>query len=67
MNNTIDERELTKDELGSLLNELVSMQNNVHSLISEVSDSTIQLTAAVEEVSAISAQTALRVQNRQLE
>ncbi|WP_440889210.1 HAMP domain-containing methyl-accepting chemotaxis protein [Vibrio sp. WZ-1] len=67
LNNTIDEEELTKDELGTLLKELVTMQGNLHSLVSEISDSTIQLTAAVEEVSAISSQTASGMQNQQLE
>ncbi|MGF1911394.1 methyl-accepting chemotaxis protein [Vibrio kasasachensis] len=67
LNNSIDERELTKDELGTLLKELVTMQSNLHSLVSEISDSTIQLTAAVEEVSAISSQTASGMQNQELE
>ncbi|MBA5763039.1 methyl-accepting chemotaxis protein [Vibrio sp. 404] len=67
LNNSIDEKELTKDELGTLLKELVTMQSNLHSLVSEINDSTIQLTAAVEEVSAISSQTANGMQNQQLE
>ncbi|MFA0143822.1 methyl-accepting chemotaxis protein [Vibrio kanaloae] len=67
LTNTIDEKELTKDELGTLLKELVTMQGNLHSLVSDISDSTIQLTAAVEEVSAISSQTASGMQNQQLE
>ncbi|MDA0150206.1 methyl-accepting chemotaxis protein [Vibrio sp. LaRot3] len=67
LNNSIDEKELTKDELGTLLRELVGMQTNLHSLVSEISDSTIQLTAAVEEVSAISSQTASGMQNQQSE
>ncbi|MCG9737373.1 methyl-accepting chemotaxis protein [Shewanella insulae] len=67
LNNTIDEQALTQDELGTLLRELVTMQSNLHSLVSEINDSTIQLTAAVEEVSAISAQNASSMQNQQLE
>ncbi|MGX2953958.1 methyl-accepting chemotaxis protein [Shewanella sp. JL219SE-S6] len=67
LNNAIDEQALTKDELGTLLKELVTMQANLHSLVSEISDSTIQLTAAVEEVSAISAQNASSMQNQQSE
>ncbi|MDG2744406.1 methyl-accepting chemotaxis protein, partial [Vibrio parahaemolyticus] len=67
LNNQIDESELSKDELGTLLKELVGMQTNLHSLVSEINDSTIQLTAAVEEVSAISSQTASGMQNQQIE
>ncbi|WCE31434.1 methyl-accepting chemotaxis protein [Vibrio sp. SCSIO 43137] len=67
LNNTIEESELTKDELGTLLSELVDMQGKLHSLVSEINDSTIQLTAAVEEVSAISSQTASGMQSQQQE
>ncbi|KAB1454300.1 HAMP domain-containing methyl-accepting chemotaxis protein [Vibrio panuliri] len=67
LNNTIDEKELSQDELGTLLKELLTMQSNLHSLVSEINDSTIQLTAAVEEVSAISSQTANGMQNQQSE
>ncbi len=67
LNNKFDEKDLSKDELGSLLKELVTMQNNLHGLVSEINDSTIQLTAAVEEVSAISSQNASGMQNQQQE
>lgn len=67
LNNTIDECDLSQDELGTLLKELVTMQSNLHGLVSEINDSTIQLTAAVEEVSAISSQTASGMQSQQNE
>lgn len=67
LNNHISEDELTKDELGTLLTELVTMQTNLNLLVSEVNDSTIQLTTAVEEVSAISSQTASGMQTQQME
>ncbi|OOF29575.1 methyl-accepting chemotaxis protein [Salinivibrio sp. IB872] len=67
LNNNIDKNDLSKDELGTLLKELVTMQSNLHELVSEISDSTIQLTAAVEEVSAISSQNASGMQNQQQE
>ena len=67
LNNTIDEQDLTKDELGTLLKELMTMQSNLHSLVSEINDSTIQLATAVEEVSVISSQTASGMHNQQLE
>lgn len=67
LTNAIDEEALTQDELGTLLRELVTMQANLHALVSEINDSTIQLTAAVEEVSTISAQNASSMQNQQLE
>lgn len=67
LNNVIDDKDLTKDELGQLLQELVIMQQNLHGLVSEVNDSTIQLTAAVEEVSAIASQTASGMQNQHSE
>ncbi|MCE7554429.1 methyl-accepting chemotaxis protein [Aliivibrio fischeri] len=67
LNNHINEEELTKDELGILLKELVTMQTNLNTLVSEINDSTIQLTTAVEEVSAISSQTASGMQTQQME
>ncbi|WP_394135208.1 methyl-accepting chemotaxis protein [Aliivibrio fischeri] len=67
LNNRINEEELTKDELGILLKELVTMQTNLNTLVSEINDSTIQLTTAVEEVSAISSQTASGMQTQQME
>ena len=67
LNNSIDEQELTKDEIGRLLKELVTMQSNLHSFVSEINDSTIQLTTAAEEVSVISSQAASGMQNQQLE
>ncbi|MUK75534.1 HAMP domain-containing protein [Aliivibrio fischeri] len=67
LNNRINEDELTKDELGILLKELVTMQTNLNTLVSEINDSTIQLTTAVEEVSAISSQTASGMQTQQME
>ncbi|MUK48308.1 methyl-accepting chemotaxis protein [Aliivibrio fischeri] len=67
LNNRINEEELTKDELGILLKELVTMQTNLNALVSEINDSTIQLTTAVEEVSAISSQTASGMQTQQME
>ena len=67
LNNVIDAKDLTQDELGQLLQELVIMQKNLHGLVSEVNDSTIQLTAAVEEVSAIASQTASGMQNQHSE
>ncbi|OCH01563.1 chemotaxis protein [Aliivibrio fischeri] len=67
LNNRINEEELTKDELGTLLKELVTMQTNLNALVSEINDSTIQLTTAVEEVSAISSQTASGMQTQQME
>lgn len=67
LNNRINEEELTKDELGTLLKELVTMQTNLNTLVSEINDSTIQLTTAVEEVSAISSQTASGMQTQQME
>ncbi|WP_063663841.1 methyl-accepting chemotaxis protein [Aliivibrio fischeri] len=67
LNNRINKEELTKDELGILLKELVTMQTNLNTLVSEINDSTIQLTTAVEEVSAISSQTASGMQTQQVE
>lgn len=67
LNNAIEDEALTQDELGTLLRELITMQTNLHSLVSEINDSTFQLTAAVEEVSAISGQNASSMQNQQLE
>ncbi|QYJ87355.1 methyl-accepting chemotaxis protein [Shewanella mesophila] len=67
LNNAIEDEALTQDELGTLLRELITMQTNLHSLVSEINDSTFQLTAAVEEVSAISGQNASNMQNQQLE
>ncbi|QYK02575.1 HAMP domain-containing methyl-accepting chemotaxis protein [Shewanella psychrotolerans] len=67
LNNAIEDEALTQDELGTLLRELLTMQTNLHSLVSEINESTFQLTAAVEEVSAISAQNASSMQNQQLE
>lgn len=67
LNNRFDAADLTEDELGLLLKDLEKMQSNLHGLVSEVNDSTIQLTAAVEEVSAIASQTASGMQNQHAE
>ncbi|SJL84980.1 HAMP domain-containing methyl-accepting chemotaxis protein [Vibrio palustris] len=67
LNNRFNEADLTEDELGQLLKDLEKMQSNLHGLVSEVNDSTIQLTAAVEEVSAIASQTASGMQNQHTE
>ncbi|MGO1297962.1 MAG: methyl-accepting chemotaxis protein [Vibrio sp.] len=67
LNNRFDPSDLTEDELGLLLKDLEKMQSNLHGLVSEVNDSTIQLTAAVEEVSAIASQTASGMQNQHAE
>lgn len=67
LNNHIEEQLLTKDELGLLLKELMTMQTNLHSLVSDIGNSTHQLSTAVEEVNAISSQTAEGMQNQQME
>lgn len=67
LNTRLDESELGKDELGSLLRQISKMQFNLNELVTEVNDATIQLTAAVEQVSAISSQTASGMQSQQME
>lgn len=67
LNNQLDPELLTKDELGHLLGEIGKMQQNLNELVTEVTDATIQLTSAVEEVSAISSQTADGMKNQQME
>lgn len=67
LNNVIDPKELSNDELGHLLQQIGKMQQNLNELVTEVNDATIQLTSAVEEVSAISSQTASGMQSQQQE
>ncbi|ELR66479.1 Methyl-accepting chemotaxis protein I (serine chemoreceptor protein) [Photobacterium marinum] len=63
----IQREELSKDELGTLLDALSKMQTNLYSLVNEINDSSLQLTTAVEEVSAISSQTAQGMQQQEQE
>ena len=63
----LDKSYFSKDELGHLLIELESMQQNLHGLVTEINDSAIQLTDSVASVSAISTQTASGMESQQLE
>ena len=67
LKNVLNVKELSKDELGSLLRQIGKMQDNLNDLVSKVSSSTIQLSSAVEEVSAISNQASSGMQNQQME
>lgn len=67
LNNRLDDEVLSRDELGHLLLQISKMQSNLNDLVTEVNDATIQLTSAVEEVSAISSHNATGMKNQQME
>ncbi|MCF2859801.1 methyl-accepting chemotaxis protein [Pseudoalteromonas sp. SMS1] len=67
LSESIDTREVGRNELGSLLISLEQMRQQLNGLVVQINDSAIQLTTAVEEVNMISAQNASGMQNQQHE
>ncbi|MBR8845266.1 methyl-accepting chemotaxis protein [Pseudoalteromonas sp. JC3] len=69
LNHAIALEDTGKNELGLLTQSLEKMRSQLHALITMINDSAIQLTAAVEEVNAISYQNAqgMNVQQNELQ
>ncbi|MCG7555464.1 methyl-accepting chemotaxis protein [Pseudoalteromonas sp. Of11M-6] len=69
LNHAIALEDTGKNELGLLTQSLDKMRSQLHALITMINDSAIQLTAAVEEVNAISYQNAqgMNVQQNELQ
>ncbi|ODB43095.1 chemotaxis protein [Pseudoalteromonas sp. BMB] len=69
LNHAITLEDTGKNELGLLTQSLEKMRSQLHALITMINDSAIQLTAAVEEVNAISYQNAqgMNVQQNELQ
>ncbi|RZG17016.1 methyl-accepting chemotaxis protein [Pseudoalteromonas sp. CO342X] len=69
LNHAIAVEDTGKNELGLLTQSLEKMRSQLHALITIINDSAIQLTAAVEEVNAISYQNAqgMNVQQNELQ
>ncbi|MEJ6473526.1 methyl-accepting chemotaxis protein [Pseudoalteromonas piscicida] len=69
LNHAIALEDTGKNELGLLTQSLERMRSQLHALITMINDSAIQLTAAVEEVNAISYQNAqgMNVQQNELQ
>ncbi|ASD66333.1 methyl-accepting chemotaxis protein [Pseudoalteromonas piscicida] len=69
LNHAIILEDTGKNELGLLTQSLEKMRSQLHALITMINDSAIQLTAAVEEVNAISYQNAqgMNVQQNELQ
>ncbi|UAK73788.1 methyl-accepting chemotaxis protein [Aeromonas enteropelogenes] len=63
----LDRRNLGRDELGALANASLKMQDNLRGLIEEVVAAVTQLGTAIEEVSAVSEQSAKGIQSQQQE
>ncbi|HDX9008441.1 methyl-accepting chemotaxis protein [Aeromonas dhakensis] len=63
----LDRQHIGRDELGMLAKASLKMQDNLRSLIEEVVAAVTQLGAAIEEVSAVSEQSAQGIQSQQQE
>ncbi|WP_421246083.1 methyl-accepting chemotaxis protein [Aeromonas sanarellii] len=63
----LDRRHIGQDELGMLARASLKMQDNLRGLIEEVVAAVTQLGAAIEEVSAVSEQSAQGIQSQQQE
>ncbi|BDC82913.1 methyl-accepting chemotaxis protein [Aeromonas hydrophila] len=63
----LDRRHIGRDELGMLAKASLKMQDNLRGLIEEVVAAVTQLGAAIEEVSAVSEQSAQGIQSQQQE
>ncbi|WP_281212240.1 methyl-accepting chemotaxis protein [Shewanella insulae] len=63
----IDRQQIGNDEFGQLADTCISMQNSLTTLVSEISAAVVQLSASIEEVSAISAQSSQGMLDQQNE
>jgi methyl-accepting chemotaxis protein len=56
-----------RDEIGRLQQSMVSMQERLRKMISQISDTTIALSTAADEVSTVTSQTNANIQQQQIE